>query len=223
MPLDLADNWLDVPLCVFDFETSGLDTETCGVCSVGAVRLENWQETDHFYSLINPECEIDEGASAIHGITAEQVKHAPTLVQVAPELLRVAQDALPAGYNAQAYDRPILHRFISGTECPLFDPAFPHWLDGLVIIRKVDRFVRGKGRHKLDATCLRWGVHLSEAHNSLFDARATGVLLRRLVEEKKVQNCSIAHMTKMLGVVAERQQRDFEAYKARLPAQETGT
>lgn len=52
--------------------------------------------------------------------------------------------------------------------------------DALSIVRKVDRYAKGKGRHKLAATCERHGIALPEAHNAGADARACGELLFKI-------------------------------------------
>src|SRR5688572_7710891 len=115
MPLDFDKCWTEQAVVFYDCETTGIDTATCGVVSVAAVRFERGVVTRAFTSLINPGMPIPAEATAIHGIANEWVKDAPSLVDVAHNLLKVAgDDAIPAGYNAQAYDRAILHRFISG-------------------------------------------------------------------------------------------------------------
>lgn len=211
--LDLARPWTELPLVVLDFETTGVDPLECAPVSVAAVRFESGKEVSSFYSLLRPGREIPEGASQIHGITDDMVKDAPELADVAHELLRVGEGALPCAFHA-IYDRTILHRFISGADCPLFDPA-QEWACPLVVIREVDRYVRGQGRHKLTACCERWGIEIEEAHNALSDARAAGRLLWTLHERRQMREYPAR---KLLEVIAEKraqQDADFASYKAR--------
>jgi DNA polymerase III epsilon subunit-like protein len=215
--LDLTQPWSALPLVVVDFETSGLDPATCSPVSVAAVRFEGGVEVASFYTLLKPDCAIPEEASAIHGITDDMVQDAPWLETVAGEILDVAYDALPVAYNA-GYDRPILHRFINGLDCPMFDPAHL-WLDPLVVIRTLDKYVSGKGRHKLETCCARWGVELDGAHNALADARATGRLLWRLHEKKKIRDYPAEQL---LALIEERrlvQDAEFQAYLAKMERQ----
>lgn len=211
--LDLTHPWNTLPLVVLDFETTGVEPTECSPVSVAAVRFEAGKEVSSFYSLLKPDCPIPESASAIHGITDEMVQDAPWLEFVAGELLEVAQGALPVAFNA-GYDRTIFHRFITGTDCPLFNPT-QLWLCPLVVIRDVDKYVGGKGRHKLETCCTRWGVELDGAHNALADARATGRLLWRLFEKKKIRDYP-AHQ--LLTLIEQRrvvQDADFKAYLAK--------
>lgn len=221
MTLDLTAPWWSLPIVMFDFETTGVDPSTCAPVSVAAVRLEQGVERDAVYSLLRPGIPIPPGASAIHGITDADVEAAPELVDVVPELARVAQDAVPGGYNGETYDKPILHRFALGTYCPLFDPL-QVWIDPLVMIRKIDRYVAGRGRHKLAIACARFGVPMSadEEHHALGDVRALGRLLARLVELGKVRpDVSLGRLLEYTSRVRAEQQREFDAYRARKAAQ----
>lgn len=218
MPLDHALPWWQFPIVVLDFETTGVDVATCMPVSVAAVRLEQGVERAAFSSLLHPGIPIPEAASAIHGITDDKVRDAPELAAYAGDLAAVALDAVPAGYNGEAFDKPILHRFISGTDCPLFDPA-QAWIDPLVIVRKLDRYVPGTGRHKLATVCARWGVPIpdGEAHSALGDVRAVGRLLARLVELGKVRaDVSLGRMLTYTATLRAQQERDFQRYRARV-------
>lgn len=211
MALDIDKCWSQQPLVVFDVESTSVDPEACGVVSVAAVLFEDRFPTKHFYSLCNPGMDIPPEASAIHGIDAEQVKDAPRLDELAGELLKVARGSIPCGYNAQAYDRIVLRRHISGTECPLFDHAWS-FLDVLTIVRDADRFVGGKGRHTLATTCARWGVKIEGAHNALADCFATGGLLFRMLDRKAVKPCRLGVLLEHMRKRQAAHEADFKAY-----------
>ncbi len=80
------------------------------------------------------------------------------------------------GAQAGAYNGPFDKHFV-----PPFglDWTWP-WLDGLTLVRKVDRYVKGSGRHKLAAVCERHGVELPKAHDAVSDARSAGLLFYKL-------------------------------------------
>jgi DNA polymerase III epsilon subunit-like protein len=210
--IDLVRTWHELPYAVLDFETDGVDPSQCMPVSVACARFWQGDECDSFYSLLNPGRPIAPEASAIHGITDADVAGAPSLEMVAGGILRVATGALPVAYNS-SFDRAILHRFVTGSDCPMFSPQ-QEWICPLVIIRGVDRFVGGKGRHKLETTCARWNVPMDSAHNALSDARATGRLLWKLRERLGDMSAE-----KLIAAVCQRraeQERDFQAYKARV-------
>ena len=223
MPLDQQAPWWDQPLAVLDFETTGPDPAVCEPVSVAVVRLEQGIERDSFYTLLRPTIPIPAEATAIHGITDAMAAVAPSLLEVAGDLARVAADALPCGYNAIHFDRPILHRYIQGSDCPLFDPA-QGWADPLVITRKVDKYVGGKGRHKLANVCARWGCPMDEAdqHNALGDVRAVGRLLCVLVDKGYLrQGTTVARLAEYTQQQADAQRKDFEAWLAKQKAKDS--
>lgn len=222
MALDPQAAWWDQPLAVLDFETTGPDPEVCEPVSVAVIRLEQGRECGAFFSFLRPTIPIPPEASAIHQIYDEMVASAPALVDVAGDLARLADHALPCGYNAIHFDRPLLHRYVQGTDCPLFDEA-QGWADPLVIIRKVDRWVSGKGRHKLGRVCARYGcpIPAAEEHTALGDVRATGRLLGQLVDRGLLRTgTTVARLVEYTQQQADEQRRDFERWLARQRAKE---
>jgi DNA polymerase III epsilon subunit-like protein len=225
VPLDPHASWWEQPVVILDFETTGVIPTVCEPVAVAVVRLEQGRETDAFYSLLRPSQPIPDACTAIHGITDGMVATAPELVDVAFELARVGRDAIPCGYNAIHFDRTILHRYITGTDCPLFDPS-QQWIDPLIIIRAVDRHVRGKGRHKLATACARWGCPMDEAdeHHALGDVRAVGRLLVRLVELGRLNpRTSLDLLTTYTMHRATAQHADFERFLRIKRAEEAQT
>jgi DNA polymerase-3 subunit epsilon len=167
----------DTRLAVFDLETTGVDTDTSRIVSACIAVLEpdgslhqqwNW--------LADPEVEIPEGASAVHGISTELARaEGRTAETVAGEITATIRTLLALGiplvvYNAP-YDLSLLDR-----ECrrhhiePLGSP-FPV-IDPLVIDKAVDRF--RKGKRTLVAAAERYGVNLDDAHDAAADAIAAG-------------------------------------------------
>jgi len=167
----------DTRLAVFDLETTGVDTDTSRIVSACIAVLEadgtlqsqwNW--------LANPEVEIPEGASAVHGISTEQARaEGRTAETVAGEITATIRTLLAIGiplvvYNAP-YDLSLLDR-----ECrrhriePLGSP-FPV-IDPLVIDKAVDRY--RKGKRTLIAAAERYDVNLDDAHDAAADAIAAG-------------------------------------------------
>lgn len=222
MLLDPSIAWWTYPLVIVDFETTGPEPAEAQPVSIAAARFEQGTERASFYTLINPGCPIPPAATEIHGIHDADVAGAPELVDVAHELWKLAWDALPCGYNGASFDKAILHRFIEGTDCPLFERA-QGWIDPLVMIRSIDRYAPGSGRHKLATACERWGVPMAEgeAHNALGDVRATGRLLTELVRLDKVRaDVTLGRMLQHIELKRAEQERDFQAYRARLAARE---
>jgi DNA polymerase-3 subunit epsilon len=208
----MIEPWHERPYAVIDFETDGVDPLTCMPVSVAVVRFSLGAIVSAFSSPLNPGRPIPAEATAVHGISDADVANAPTVAAVASEIFEHARGALPVAYNAP-FDRAILHRFVTGSDCPMFDQS-QEWLDPLVYVRGFDRFVSGAGRHKLEATCKRWSVPMDAAHNALSDAKATGRLLWAMRE--RLGSMSAARLIEATVKRRAEQDAEFQAYKARV-------
>lgn len=84
---------------VLDTETTGLDYTKERMVEFAAVRLENGKIKDEFQTLINPEQHIRKSSIAIHGITQDMVKDAPTEAEVMPKILEFIGDYPIVAHN----------------------------------------------------------------------------------------------------------------------------
>jgi DNA polymerase III subunit epsilon len=165
--------WDQVPICVVDTETTGIKPGVDRACQVGVARFERGVCVGEFVSLVNPNRLIPEAATAIHGITNDMIDSAPSIADVfaEPPLRELLLDGQPTAFNAM-FDRDMVPPFAE-------DHSWP-WLDVLSLVRVVDRYARGSGRHRLSVAAERHGIVLSNAHDALADAKAAGELLFKL-------------------------------------------
>ena len=164
--------WCDVPIVSVDCETTGPRPGIDRVVQFAAVRFERGEVVSEFETLVDPGVPIPAEATAIHGITDEMVRGQQPLETILHRCHEAPlfSGAQLAAYNAD-FDRAMLPM--------LCQDRWP-WLDPLVLVRHVDRYARGQGRHKLAASCERHGIELVGAHGALADARAAGKLLLEL-------------------------------------------
>jgi len=208
--------WYAWPVVVIDFETTGPEPSTCAPVEVGLVRFEHGQPVQRWSSLIDPVHPIPPAATAVHGITDADVASAPSFAAAWSDVMftGILTRAVPCAYNAP-FDRTILHRLcVEDRRCHALRHDLP-WLDPLVVVRHLDRFVRGAGRHKLAAVCARRGIPLAAAHRSLGDAEATGRLLYALQPE--VGDMTICELLRRQELRAAEQDREFAEWQARQP------
>jgi DNA polymerase III epsilon subunit family exonuclease len=88
-------------ITIFDLETTGLDVrngaravEICAVC------MDEGVETARLDTLLNPGVPIPRDAMAVHGITNAMVKGFPSLYDVLPEFIALAEGGALAAYNS---------------------------------------------------------------------------------------------------------------------------
>ncbi len=99
---------LNRPIAFFDLETTGVDLGNDRIVEIAIVKLmvDGTKQTKR--KLINPEMPIPAEASAIHGITNEMVKDAPTFKEVANEIKQYLDNCDLGGYNSNRFDIPLL-------------------------------------------------------------------------------------------------------------------
>jgi DNA polymerase III subunit epsilon len=153
-----------------DTETTGLEVrEGHRIIEVGCIEIINRKITgEKYYTLINPERDIEEGAAQVHGITLEQLQDKPTFEHIADEFVRFIEGAELLIHNA-AFDVGFLNAELERLpNSPPID-ALCTITDTLALAR--DTYPRQ--RNSLDALCARLNIDNSNRtlHGALIDAQ----------------------------------------------------
>ncbi len=96
------------PIVFFDLETTGTDYVKDRIVELAFVKLMPDGTRDSFVKRINPGMPIPESATAIHGITDEDVKDCPSFKQIAHQLNDWMKLCDLGGYNSSKFDLPLL-------------------------------------------------------------------------------------------------------------------
>ncbi|HUN94373.1 MAG TPA: DNA polymerase III subunit epsilon [Burkholderiaceae bacterium] len=156
---------------VLDTETTGLEVrENHRIIEVGCIELVGRRVTDRtFHHWINPEREIDAGATAVHGLRLEDLANKPRFGEIVDDLLDFVRDAEVIIHNAP-FDVAFLDAELGRLGRPRFESAC-RVTDTLRLAREMHP---GK-RNSLDALCERYGV--SNRHRTLHGALLDAGLL----------------------------------------------
>jgi len=219
-------SWAD-RLGVFDLETTGVDVETARIVTACIAIIDaDGEVVERWDWLADPEVEIPEAASAVHGITTERARAEgrPTGVVVAEitQTLRTlfGLDLPVVVYNAP-YDLSLLDRECRRNELePLIDPS--PVVDPLVLDKKVDTY--RKGKRTLEAAAAHYGVPLDDAHDAGADAIAAGRVAQALVKARPEQlDIPIADLHGRQEIWYAEQARSFQDYIRRRKGDESFT
>lgn len=174
--------WLNGPLLGFDLETTGTDPYTCHAVDMALV-LNDPEEKDilSWEWLINPGVDIPLNATAIHGISTEQVVEkgvspdkAVSELAAVLDMINTAYGGIPPVciYNA-GYDIPIVIR-MSGGKVGI------NWtvLDPMVIDKELDKYRPGKRTLTSVSAAHKLGV--TNAHRAVGDCMSTTRLMRAI-------------------------------------------
>ena len=99
---------LDRPLAVIDLETTGTDPKCDRIVEVSVLKLTTGGEPDHRTRRVNPGVPIPPEATAVHGITDDDVADMPTFRAIAPGLARHLDGCDLAGFNVLNFDLRLL-------------------------------------------------------------------------------------------------------------------
>jgi DNA polymerase III subunit epsilon len=153
---------------VLDTETTGLDPATGDrVIEIAAIELSNLMPTGRaFHVLLDPERDVPEESTRVHGFTADMLRGKPRFADEAEAFLAFLGDAPVIAHNA-AFDFGFLDAELARAGRPRLDRA--RMVDSLALAKK-----RFPGMpNSLDALCRRLGVDNSmrTSHNALLDVR----------------------------------------------------
>ena len=167
---------LDKPLIIFDLETTGLSINLDRIVEIAYLKIGPDGEILKGDIFINPEMKIPAEAFAIHGISDEKVKDAPTFKAKSEELYEIFKDCIYSGFNAFSYDLPMLKREFLRVGLD-FDYAKAKIIDAKVIYHQMEP------RTLSAAYKFYCQKEHTDAHSALGDVEATAEILTKQLEK----------------------------------------
>ena len=99
---------LSKPICFFDLETTGVNISKDRIVEISVLKIFQNGNKESRTWLVNPEIDISQEVSNIHGITNEMVINEPTFKKVGPQVKEMIQNCDLAGFNSNKFDIPLL-------------------------------------------------------------------------------------------------------------------
>lgn len=154
-------------LVFFDLEATGLNIVQDRICQIALIKLfADGRSPEELEMRINPLKRISAEATAVHGMTNEDLKDEPTFADVAQQIFDFIGDADLGGYNSNRYDVPLLQEefYRAGL---FLDTSSRRLIDAQQI------FYRMEPRTLSAALKYYAGREMENAHDALADVRAT--------------------------------------------------
>lgn len=163
------------PIVFFDLETTGVDTAKDRIVEISMIKIMPDGEEIVKTRRLNPEMPIPPEATAVHGITDEDVKDEPTFTQIAKSLAQFIQGCDFGGFNSNRFDLPVLvEEFLrAGVDVDLKRRRF---IDVQNIFHKMEQ------RTLVAAYKFYCDKNLEDAHSAEADTRATYEVLKAQIE-----------------------------------------
>ncbi|MDE6510755.1 MAG: 3'-5' exonuclease, partial [Muribaculaceae bacterium] len=170
------------PIIFFDLETTGTSVTADRIVEISLIKVFPDGHTEEKTRRINPERHIPEESTAIHHITDDDVKDAPTFRQIAKSLHDLFEDSDIAGFNSNKFDVPLLIEEF-GRAGLSFDVTGRNFVDVQGIFHKMEQ------RTLVAAYRFYCGKELTDAHSASADTRATyEVLMSQLDRYPELKN-----------------------------------
>lgn len=96
------------PIVFFDLETTGVDTAKDRIVEISFLKVHPNGKEEIKTKRLNPEIPIPAEATAVHGISNEDVKDEVTFKQIAKSLATQIEGCDLAGFNSSRFDIPLL-------------------------------------------------------------------------------------------------------------------
>lgn len=164
------------PLVVFDLETTGPDRIADRIVEIAALRLTPPDTVETYEKRVNPGMRIPREATAVHGISDDDVRDAPRFAEIAVEVAAFFEGADLAGYAIRQFDIPVLQREMEKAKL-----AFP--LDGRRIVDAQTIYFKKEPRDLSAALRFFAGREHVGAHGALADTIASAEVLAGELEK----------------------------------------
>lgn len=182
---------LTKPLIVFDLETTHKETSKARIVEIACIKLFPDGTREEKEYKVNPTIPIPPEATAIHGITDNDVSKSPNFKELSKSMFDYFDGCDIGGFNSDNYDVPVMIEEFKrcGIDFPDPDTSF-------VDVIKLERLYNG---HNLSDTYERHsGNKLDGAHGAMADTAATMFILNSILEKHHDQDISPAEIDDML-------------------------
>lgn len=163
------------PICFFDLETTGTDVARDRIVEISILKVFPNGNKESKTWLVNPEMNIPEASSKIHGITNEKVAGEPTFKQLAPQVYAMIKDSDLGGFNSDRFDIPLLAEELLRADID-FDMKNRMSVDVQTVFHKMEE------RTLSAAYRFYCGKTLENAHSAEADTMATFEILNAQID-----------------------------------------
>ena len=173
---------LKKPIVFFDLETTGVNIGTDRIVEISILKVFPNGNKESKTWLVNPEIEIPQNSTDIHGITNEQVVAEPTFKELASQVSALIAGCDLAGFNSNRFDIPLLAEELMRAGID-FDMNDRKAVDVQVIFHKKEQRTLSAGYQ------FYCGKELEGAHGAEADTNATyEILLAQLEKYEDIGN-----------------------------------
>ena len=172
---------------ILDIETTGGKYNEEGITEIAIYKFDGHQIVDQFFTLVNPEKNIQPFVINLTGINNQMLRNAPKFHEVAKRIIEITDNCIIVAHNAQ-FDNRIL-----STE---FDRlGYPFEKNMLCTVELSKKLIPDLPSYSLGKLVRSLGIPITDRHRAQGDAKAT-VELFKLLLEKDIEKVIISDTIK---------------------------
>lgn len=155
-----------------DIETTGLVPKRDKIIEIGAIRVEDGEETGRFHTMVDPHRELEERITDLTGISGDMVEGAPGIGDIMAEFLDFCGKLPLLGHHV-IFDYSFLKR-------AAVNLGLEFEREGIDTLKLCRRFMPETERKNLASACAFYGITRESAHRALSDAEDAHRLYQKL-------------------------------------------
>ena len=169
-------NISQVPIIVFDFETTGFDSQSDRIIEIGGIKYFPNGKVEEFSSLINPERNLPQRITEITGLTDDQLIDKPKIQNIIPSFLDFIRGGVLVAHNAD-FDYAFLKANCTRLGYEIEWPCF--------CTLKISRnFLADLPNRTLDTLAQHYGLTFEARHRSIGDCKVTLAVLQAMLKNE---------------------------------------
>ncbi len=177
----------DLPLVIFDFETTGFSSEDDRIIEVGGIKVMPCGDMQEFAALINPGRPLPQRIQEITGLTDTMLAGKPAIDEVMPDFLQFIDGAVLVAHNAD-FD---YHFLKDNCQRLGFDMSW-----ACFCTLKLSRvFLPQLPNRTLDTLAQHYGLSFDARHRSIGDCKVTLGVLRGMLANEAQSLTSWDHLS----------------------------
>lgn len=163
---------------VFDIESTGLDTKTDRIVELSLIKIKDDAWVSSMNIRVNPTIPISPEATAVHGITNEEVQDKPPFSHFAQEVFEFIEDSDLYTYNGLKFDIPML--FNEFERCGII---WDYHMNNLIDVGNIYKILNP--RNLASAYQKYSGKSLENAHSAEADCIATFEVMQGILKTEE--------------------------------------
>lgn len=162
-----------IPVVVFDFETTGLDPVQDRIIEIGAEKLVGFDVVDSYTTLVTTDVMLTPQIQKLTGITPDMLAGKPEIETALPDFMKFIDGCLLVAHNAE-FDMMMLKAEATRLGWEIDLPCF-------CTLKMARNILPQLENRKLDTLAQHYGLTFGSRHRSAGDVRVTSEVLKNLI------------------------------------------